>query len=426
MLLLTLTLLTATPDTLSLSLSQALDVAFRRSPARVQASVSRTEGGLQLAQGIAALLPGASGDVSYGDTRSRSSLLPDSITTTRGWSGALTISQVVFDPQVYANLVSSAVSLGYYSADAADKQAQLVYNVTNDYLGLLTARLLRDAAKSALDRTEDNLNLNQQKLRLGSASQIDVMRSEVYKSQAQMEIISADKALATANATFLATAGITQDVVVRPTESLAAPSTFEITNPDSLVIEIERRNPGLKMATKSRTIADIGLVSSVAQVLPSVSAFWTSDYSDSVFPSSVRRWDDHDDISYGIRFSLPLLDVKSYVLDIASAATSARRTRAATAAARLQLRSSALAAVIGYEQARQTYDYAQRNLQLNQELYRLAQEQRRLGAISLIDFFQVETNLSQAQASYVQALSDTYIQAAQISYLLGRTAPAGH
>jgi outer membrane protein TolC len=138
-------------------------------------------------------------------------------------------------------------------------------------------------------------------------------------------------------------------------------------------------------------------------------------------PKSIGDWSNNDRITTGIRFSLPLLDIKAFVLDIADAVAGSRRAKAAARATLYQVRAAAATAVIGYGEARQRYDYAKKNLELNHELYRLAQEQQRLGAISLIDFFSVETTLEQANATYITALTDTYVQAAQINYLLGRT-----
>ena len=418
--------LLAAPDTVEMSLSQAIDVALKRSPAHVEGAVSRTQSVLTLANGINSLLPSATGSVSYGRTTSTSPLLPE--TTVTGWTGNLTLNQVIFDPQIYAGLASSVVYTGYYCADARDKRARLIYDATSSYLGLLTSRLLRDAAASALDRANDNLRLTQEKLRLGAASQIDVMRSDVFRSQAEISLLTAEKALGVANAAFLATAGITGNVVVKPTETLTTPADFAISDPDSLIAEIERRNPGARLAAKANIASKLSLAGTAGRILPSVSAYWSTDYTGQTFPSGVKKWDNNDNVSYGLRLSFPLLDLKSYVLDIAGAANDARRANAAAASARLQVRSSAIAAVLSYQEARQRYDYARRNLELNQELYRLAQQQQRLGAISLIDFFSVETNLTQAQATHVSALSDTYIQAAQISYLLGQTRPAaeGH
>ena len=423
MILLLLSLFSAAPDTLELSLGQALDLAMRRSPARAEVSASKLQSGVKLGQGINALLPTPSGSLSYGKTRSQGIVNPDSTVTTEGWTGSFTVSQIIFDPRVFAGVVTSFINSGYYTADAQDKQARLIYDITDSYLSLLGTRLLRDATRSALDRTEDNLKLNQEKLRLGAASRIDVMRSEVFKSQAEIQLLTTEKALASANAGFLATSGISQDVVVKPTEQLSQPSGFTIGDDDSLVAEIERRNPGARLAAKAGAIATVNTVATVGQILPSVSAYWNSTYADSSFPRSIRNWDDQDRVTTGIRLSFPLLDLKSFVLDIADAVAGSRRTKAAAARARYQLRAAATTAVFGYQEARQRYDFAKRNIELNQELYRLAQEQQRLGAISLIDFFSVETTLAQAQATYVSALTDTYVQAAQIAYLLGRTRP---
>ncbi len=420
-LLLLLSLVSAAPDTLELSLGQALDLAMRRSPARAEVSASKLESGVKLGQGINALLPSPAGSLGWGKTQTQVIPSSDSTVTSEGWTGSLTVSQVIFDPRVYAAVVTSFINAGYYTTDAQDKQAQLIYEVTDSYLSLLGTRLLRDATRSALDRADDNLKLNQEKLRLGAASRIDVMRSEVFRSQAEIQSLTTENALISANAAFLATAGISQDVVVKPTEQLDQPSGFAISNDDSLVAEIERRNPGAQLAAKAGTIATVNTVATIGQVLPSVSAFWSSNYADPTMPKSIKSWNDKDRITTGIRFSFPLLDPKSFALDIADAVAGSRRTKAAAARAHYQIKAAATTAVLGYGKARQNYDYAKRNLELNQELYRLAQEQQRLGAISLIDFFSVETALAQAQATYVSALTDTYVQAAQIAYLLGRT-----
>ena len=423
MLLLFLALVSASPDTLELSLGQALDAAMKQSPAQTQASASRLSSGIAAGRGINALLPAASGSLAYGKIQAQ--ILPgsDSTVTSKGWDGTLTLSQVIFDPRVFAGVANSLIQAGYYSVDAQDKQARLIFDVTEGYLGLLGTRLLRDAAASAVDRAADNLKLNQEKLRLGAASRIDVMRSEVFKSQADIGLLTLEKTLAAANAGFLATVGISRNVVVKPTEQFSEPAGFEVSNSDSLVAEIERRNPGAQLAAKSGTIAAVNTAAAIGQVLPSVSAFWSSNYSDSTMPKSIGDWSNNDRITTGIRLSLPMLDIKSFVLDIADAVAGSRRTRAAARATIYQIRAAAATAVIGYDEARQRYDYAKKNLDLNQELYRLAQEQQRLGAISLIDVFSVETALEQANATYITALTDTYVQAAQINYLLGRARP---
>jgi outer membrane protein len=425
MLLLLLSIVAATPDTLELSLGQAIDAALSQSPAATQASVSKVTSGIRVGQGVNALLPALNGSLEYGKTTVKT---PLGDTTSKGWTGSLTINQVVFDPQVFAGVATSFVNAAYYRYDARDKEAKLIYDVTQSYLNLLGSRLLRDAAASTLDRAGDNLRLNQEKLRLGAASKIDVMRSEVAQSQAKISLLQADNALATANASFLATAGISQNVTVKPTEAMTEPAALVVDDPDKLLAEIEARNPAAQLAKDANAIATINTIGTVGQILPSVSLFWRSQYPNTslpapTMPKSIKAWDDNDVVTTGIGLSFPLLDLKAFALNIASAVNGSRQARAAALSTRYQLRASATTAVLSYREAEQRYEYAKANLNLNQELYRLAQEQQRLGAISLIDFFSVETALEQANATYITALTDTYVQAAQISYLLGRTRP---
>jgi outer membrane protein TolC len=425
MLLLLLSLVSAAPDTLELSLGQAIDVALKHSPAATQASVSKVTSGIRVGQGVNALLPSANGALEYGQSTTKTAL---GDTTSKGWTGSLTINQVVFDPQVFAGVATSFVNAAYYAYDARNKEAQLIYDVTQGYLGLLGSRLLRDASASALDRANDNLRLNQEKLRLGAASKIDVMRSEVAQSQAKITLLQANNALATANAAFLATAGISDNVTVKPTEAMAEPAPLVVDDPDKLLAEIETSNPSAKLARDANTIATLNTIGTIVQILPSVSVFWRSQYPGSTMPApempkSIKAWDDNDVVTTGIGLNFPLLDLKAFALDIASAINGSRQARAAALSATYQLRAAATTAILSYQETQQRYEYAKANLDLNQELYRLATEQQRLGAISLIDFFSVETALEQANATYITALTDTYVQAAQISYLLGRTRP---
>ncbi|UCG44041.1 MAG: TolC family protein [candidate division WOR-3 bacterium] len=421
MLYLLLALVAAAPDTLELSLDDALRVAMARSPARTEVSVSRTQSASTLARGIAGLLPTVTGSVGYARSDAGQGMLPESLRTGEDWSwtGTLTVNQVVFDPSVFAGLASGVIYSDYYATDARDKQARLVFDVTSDYLGLLKADLLRSAAAKAVARAEENLGLVSEKQKLGAASRIDVMRSQVQKSQADIELLTSDKALAVASERFKSTAGVEDAVFIRPTEQLTEPSGFEISDPDSLLAEIDRRNPGARLLEKSRSVASWNTAAAIGKALPSVSAYWTSSYSDSVFPSGIGQWDDHDAVTYGIQARFPLLDLKSYVLGIVDATNESRRARALARRTALQLRATATASVLGYTESRQRFDYASSNLELNRELYELATEQHRLGSISLLDLLSVETTLASAEASYIAALCDTYIQAAQVGYLLG-------
>jgi len=402
-------------DTLSLTLAEAIETALRLSPAVVQAGATKTSGVTALAGGINDLLPNLSGSVSYG----RDEAAPDS--ARNSWGANLSVSQVVFSPKAFAGIVSSALRYSYNSTSARDQQAKLIYDVTTDYLSLVKNHKLRGVAEAALARARKQLELVREKRRLGMVSQVDLLRAEVQESQARLGLLEADRGLAVAAENFKATEGLDREVVVVPAESLSAPEEYDIGDPDSLIREIERTNPGVRMAAKAKTIAGVNKAAAIGSILPSVNLYWNKGYSGSSLPSGFGEWWDQSQQSYGIRANLPLLDLKSYVLDAVDAANDKRRADASARAATLSIRATAADAVIGYRQAREQYDVSLANLELNRRLLELADEQLKLGAISMVDYLDAEASLVQAQSSYLSALSDTYIQAARITYLRGRT-----
>ncbi len=400
-------------DTLRLSLADAIQTALGQSPVSAQAAVTRTDGAITLARGINGMLPSVSGSVDYGWKH----VGPDS--TGQGWTAGLTVNQVVFSPSAFASVVASAIRSAYSSTSARDQQAKLVYDATVDYLNLLKYSRLKDVAVAALRRASEYLELTREKERRGLASSIDLLRAEAQEAQARLGLLEAEQNLDVGTETFKATAGLGRNEVVVPIEELEAPAGFEVTDPESLAVEIERLNPGLRMSAQARSIATVNQVAAIGTVLPDVSLYWQRNSSGSSLVSCVDNWKDNGTSTYGLRATLPLLDIKTYILNVVDATNESRRTAAATRMAELQIRSTAASAVGAYLTARQRYDLAAATLTLNERLHELGQQQLRLGAISQVDFLDVEANLVDAQASFVSATCDTYVRAANIAYLLG-------
>ncbi len=402
------------PETLKLDLNQAIDLALKKSPLRSEAVTERFQSVLTIGQGVNALLPSATA------TLSSSAKVPKGETAVF-WKTTITIQQTLFDPSVFANLVNSIVNHSYYSTSAREKAAQLIYNVTTDYLNLLKSKLLFDATQKTLAQAEEEKKLTTERFRLGQVSRIDLLRSEAFYFQAQLNLLSAEKSLRTAQETFKATLGITRPVFIYPTEQITAPPEWNITDPDSLLLEIERNNPSTKMTKNLATIAALNLTGALLRLFPAITIYRSWDYSDTSLPVSYSSWKERLTTTQGIGLSLPLIDIKTFILSIGDAFNNSRRARTTLAKSRLQLRTAALTAILGYKEAKIRFEQARQNLELNKELHELALVQYRLGALPLSDLLEFQANLAQAEAAYYSALLDTYIQTAQIGYLLGKT-----
>ncbi|MEO0069369.1 MAG: TolC family protein, partial [candidate division WOR-3 bacterium] len=381
---LTLALALTSADTIDLNLDQALTIALKNGPLRGEIAASRIQGITSFGEGINALLPAATASF-FSVTQKGNPTL---------WKGDITIQQVLFDPSVFASLINSIINADYYSCEVKDKTARLLCDVTTDYLNLLKAQLLFDASRKTLEQAKEEKRLTTERFRLGQISRIDLLRSEVFYTQAQLGLLSAEKNLINAQEMFKATAGINQPLFIRATEQISSPPEWQITDPDSLLILIERTNPNRKMAQKLSTIAGINLTSTLCRLLPSVSLYRTWGYSDTLFPF-FSSYKEKSSITQGIRISLPV-DIKAIILNIGDALAGSKRARATLAKTRLQLRATAGIAIAGYEEAKTRYEQAKRNLELNKELEELALTQYRLGALPFVELLEVQANLAQA------------------------------
>jgi outer membrane protein TolC len=155
-------------------------------------------------------------------------------------------------------------------------------------------------------------------------------------------------------------------------------------------------------------------------MLPSLSFSISERYGDSLLPSGTNPWLNHDATSWGFNLGFPILNVKSIVLGIHDANIALERAKISERSTEIQLRQTAVSSWLSFEQAVQQASYAAENLRLNQELYRQATEQYRLGQMTQLDLFTLQTGLTQARVSQLNALSDLRTQQAQIDFLLAR------
>jgi outer membrane protein TolC len=266
----------------------------------------------------------------------------------------------------------------------------------------------------------DNLELTTVKQRLGKSTGLEVLRAQTNASQARLNLMNAEQGLQTASEAFKAALGIDDPVVVKPEPVDTNPPTDQFSSFDDYWRAMEQANPSLQIAEKSLKAAELGRKVAWGRLLPSLSFSVSEHYGDSMLPSRTNKWSNNDATSWGFNLGLPILNVKDIVLGIRDANIAVERARIARRSSEIQLQQTAISARLNYDQSRRQVAYAAENLHLNQELYRQAQEQYRLGQLTQLDLFTVETGLSQARVSYLSALADVRVRQAQIDYLLGK------
>ncbi len=402
-------------DTLYLSLSEAISLGKKHSPIRLEANVDQRSGWLNLASNISRILPTPSASVSYTESQNNNRL--PFATKSKVYSGSVGLNQVVFDADVLSGVYKGKLYYDYYHLQAKDKIGNLVYSIKVSYFALAKAYNVYEVAVSALKRATENYRFAQEKYHLGQISELELLRSEIYKTQAELDLLTAEKNLKISLEELKKLLGLGSNDIIKP---ISSPKVldFEL-NPEHIFTQILKANLSLKSNKKYKSISQLNLIQAIANLIPSVYLFTTSNYTDSLKPQAISHWKDKDMISFGVQLNFSVFEIKSYMLNIANARNELRRSKVQLKKAELLLVNNAINAIFSYQEAKKRLEYAEKNLSLNQQLLRLAQEQYRLGSINQLDLFNAEVNFSNAQSSYINTLYDNYISYAQIEYLLG-------
>ncbi len=402
-------------DTLNLSLEDALKVAMEKSPSRIEAILDARTGTSKLVRGITTLLPTVSASGTYA-----TSPIEGEETRIRAWTGSIGLNQVVFNVDIFGNLVQAKLYNDFYHQKARDETNNLIYSIKSGYFNLTKFYNLYDIAQSSLRRATESYKLMQEKFRLGQISKVDLLRSEAFMTQTQIDLLTAEKNLKIANEDFIGQLGIDENVLIKPSDELTEPAILEYRDFELLWDDVTENNPSLNLTRKTEKIANISFIQSLGKIFPSISYYISNDYFDNEIPRSLKDWQDHDETTYGLRFDFPIFELKSLIHNIYDAKLDARKASVQLKKSEIALRKSVMSAFLSFQEANERYNYAQKNLQLNQELYELAREQSRLGALSILDLFDVELKLDQAQTTYISSIADTYTSQALLDYLLGR------
>lgn len=399
-------------DTLNLSLDDALKVAMEKSPSRIEAILDARTGTSKLVRGITTLLPTVSASGTYAIT--------DEPIKTRTWTGSIGLNQVVFNVDIFGNLVQAKLYNDFYHQKARDETNNLIYSIKSGYFNLTKFYSLYDIAQSSLRRAIESYKLMQEKFRLGQISKVDLLRSEAFMTQTQIDLLTAEKNLKIANEDFIGQLGIDENVLIKPSDELTEPAVLEYQDFESLWDDVTENNPSLNLTRKTEKISKIGVFQAIGKILPEVNYYISNTYSDTILPQSINNWRDNDLTTYGLSFNFPIFELKSLIHNIYDSKLEARKASVQLKKSEINLRKSTMSAFLSFQEANERYNYAQKNLQLNQELYELAREQSRLGALSILDLFDVELKLDQAQTTFISSIADTYTSQALLDYLLGR------
>jgi outer membrane protein len=309
-----------------------------------------------------------------------------------------------------------AARAGENAADASliDARFQQALTTTNQFLDALAAAQLLRVRETSVRRAEEQLKTSVAKLRAGSATRSDSLRSLVTLGNARLDQLTTQTDLAAAEANLARLIGETGRI--RAADDSAFYHVIPALDTQALRVEAESRSPRVQSAAANATAAR-------ANVRASRSAYWPSLVLGANTGWNGSRANDYDlfnqrQVSLALRWNLfdgfdrELTIVQREAdLDVAEAnASDASRAVQAD----LELRLAELDA------ARARIEITRTSVVAATEDLRVQQERYRLGASTIVDVLTSQEALNQAEVDVVNARFDYLRAKAELEALIGR------
>jgi outer membrane protein len=312
---------------------------------------------------------------------------------------------------------TGAARAGQEAAGASliDTRFQQALTTTNQFLDALAGEQLVGVRQAGVRRAEEQLKVSVAKLRAGSATRSDSLRSLVTLGNAKLDLIQAQTDLATAQAGLARLIG--EVGRVRALDDSAFYRMVEQVDSAALRVEAQSRSPRIQSAAANAAAARANLRASRSSYWPTLTLSGTTGWNGSrttdydLFNqrqfSLALRWNVFD------RFDRELaIAQRQATLDVAEAtASDAQRSVASELTARLA----------ELDAARARIDITLTSVVAATEDLRVQQERYRLGASTIVDVLTSQEALDQAEVDVVVSRFDYLRAKAQVEALIGRT-----
>lgn len=408
-------------------LEEAVRLAQQNAPALVQARGSLRSNAAQVRRSYAAFLPTLS--VSAGTGRASGvSEVAGELVPRRGdpWSfnNGVSASLELFDGgQRFAELDRTKATVDAAEAGEIAQRFDVALNVQQQYYVVLAQREAEAAALQQLEQAEAQLNAATARLRAGTATKSDSLRTAIQVGNAQLAVLQAQTNINNANASLTRLVGTSYPVTAAGAvdEPTAAPEAL-----DSLTLaRLAADAPAVREAQANFTASRAGVRSAKTAYLPSLSmsySYRSSQSAPGFETGNLWLLTGQNPVNKSLSFNLsyPVFNGLQRETSVIQAEVQARNSEAALRDAQLAAQQSLAQALGTLRLAQERIRIQQQSVAAGEEDLRVQTERYQLGAATLLDVLTSQTTLNQARVALIQARFDARNARAQLEALVGR------
>jgi outer membrane protein len=407
----------------SVTLAEAIRLSERVQPDVVRATAAIRTAGAQRKNAWGSFLPTFSASSSANDFFSEGAVRVDPVTgqltggnsSNRSITTSLSANVDLFTGfRRRAELRASRAGEEAADASLIDARFQQALNTTNQFLDALAGAQLVGVRESSVRRAEEQLKTAVAKLRAGSATRSDSLRSLVTLGNARLDLITSQAQLAGAEAGLARLIG--QPGRVHALDDSTFYRVLPVVDTQSLRTEALAKSPRVRSAAASSAAARANVSASQAAYWPSLNLSantgWNGSERDDYTLLNQRQ------ISLALRWTL----FNGFDRELTIVQREADRDLAEATASDAQraVEAELITGLAELDAARSRIEITGTSVVAAREDLRVVQERYRLGLSTIVDLLTSQEALNQAEVDVVNARFDYLRAKAQIEALIGR------
>jgi len=401
---------------LEVTLPEAIQRSLLVQPTMVQARGEQRNAGAQRRAAYGAFLPSLT--LSSSAIRQTDSSIVNGFPVGPGdftFNSSLTANLDLFAGfRRMARRASAQASVNAAEAGVVNERFQVTLLTKQAFYDALASEELVRVAQSQVRRAQQQLQISVEKLRAGSATRSDSLRSTVDYGNARIALLEAQANLATDQATLGRQIGVDQPVRAVPDSAMPAlPDTA------ALRASVVETMPQVEQADAEARAARASIWDARAPYLPTFSVSWRTSSQ-----GVTKPWDGFDgnrnlnSLTFGLSWTI----FNGFAREQQQVSAGVTRDNAEAAAADTRRRVNAQLSqqIAALATAYEKISIAQSNVAAATEDVRVQNERYRVGAATILDLLTSQASLTLAEQNFVRVRFDYLIARAQLEALLGR------
>ncbi len=401
------------------TLNEAIQRALQVQPAMVQARGDQRTAGANTRSAFGAYLP----SLTTGASAARSNVGRIDNTTGRpvppeySYTGSLNASLELFDGfRRLANFRAARANGDAAEAGVVNQRFQVTLSTKQVFYDALAREELVRVADAQVRRAQQQLQISVEKLRAGSATRSDSLRSRVEYGNARIALLQARAALATSQANLGRQIGV--DMPVRAVPDTALPIPPDTAELRSFALASA---PLVEQTEAQARAARAQVWSARAQYWPSLTISYSNNRQGVGSPNFPLFSTYPETFSWRFGVSWTLFNGFTRETNQVNASAARDLAEARAADARRQVNAQITQQLATLATAVEQIAIARDNLAAATEDLRVQSERYRVGAATILDLLTSQTALTQAEVDVVQTRFDYLIARAQVEAIVGRT-----